>query len=314
MKIVAQMDDIASCNIETDSTFAILFAAQNKGHEIFYYLPNELSYDYGEGKLSAPVKKISLAKEVNNHYKIIEQQQSDLTNFDVILLRQDPPFDMNYITTTYFLEKISDKVLILNNPTEVRNCPEKIMVGNYSDLMPPTIFSKDKQQLLEFYKTHGDIILKPLYGCGGEGIVMIKQDDPNFSSILEMMTSCYQGLILAQKFLPEISDGDKRIILLDGDFAGAVLRVAQGNEIRSNFHAGGGANIANISQRDREICQRIGPELKKRGLFFVGIDIIGNYITEINVTSPTGINEIKKLENKDLAIEIVERIEQKISS
>lgn len=314
MKIVAQMDDLMTVNYNTDSTFAILHAAQNRGHEIFYYQPSELSYNFTENKLKAPVKKVSLKREKNNHCQIIEQNYADLSNFDVVLLRQDPPFNMQYITTTYLLEKISDKVLVLNNPTHVRNCPEKLMVSLFPELTPPTLFSNDKKLIKDFFDLHGDIILKPLYGNGGEGIIFLKKGDQNFSSILDIMMNYYEGLIIAQKFLESVLLGDKRIILVDGEIAGSILRVPPNNEIRSNLHIGGSAHKSKLTDRDLEICQKIKPELKKRGLFFVGIDIIGDYLTEINVTSPTGISAINKIENKDLAIEIVEAIESKIGN
>ncbi len=314
MKIVAQMDDISQINFRKDSTFAILLSAQNQGHEIFYYLPSELSYDFTSQILSAEVKKIFLQEELNNHYKILEQKQVNLKDFDVILLRQDPPFNMSYITTTYLLEKVADKVLVLNNPSSVRDCPEKWLVNLFPKLTPPTIISSDIRKIKEFYDFHQNIIIKPLYGNGGEGIILIKKDDPNFSVILEMMSKCYDNLIVIQKFLPEVSKGDKRIILIDGEIAGAILRTPKKNEIRSNLHAGGSASDVLLTDRDYEICQKLSPELKKRGLFFVGIDIIGDYITEINVTSPTGLNEIKKLSGKDLSLQIVRHLERKILS
>lgn len=314
MKIVAQMDDISQINFRKDSTFAILLSAQNQGHEIFYYLPSELSYDFTSQILSAEVKKIFLQEELNNHYKILEQKQVNLKDFDVILLRQDPPFNMSYITTTYLLEKVADKVLVLNNPSSVRDCPEKWLVNLFPKLTPPTIISSDIRKIKEFYDFHQNIIIKPLYGNGGEGIILIKKDDPNFSVILEMMSKCYDNLIVIQKFLPEVSKGDKRIILIDGEIAGAILRTPKKNEIRSNLHAGGSASDVLLTDRDYEICQKLSPELKKRGLFLVGIDIIGDYITEINVTSPTGLNEIKKLSGKDLSLQIVRHLERKILS
>lgn len=314
MKIVAQMDDLTKINYNTDSTFAILFAAQSRGHEIFYYQVPDLSYDFCQNKLKALVKKVELVKEKDNHCKIIEQAQTEIADFDVVLLRQDPPFNMQYITTTYLLEKVMDRVLILNNPTHVRNCPEKLMVSLFPQLTPPTLFTNDKKLIKDFYDFHGDIILKPLYGNGGEGIMFLKKGDQNFSSMLDLMTNYYDGLILAQKFLPNVSAGDKRIILVDGEIAGSILRIPPNNEIRSNLHIGGSALKANLTPRDQEICSTIKNELKERGLFFVGIDIIGDYLTEINVTSPTGINEIKKIENKDIAIDIIRAIEQKLAS
>lgn len=295
MKIIAQMDEISSINIETDSTFAILLEAQNRGHEIFYYTPQELYFETGEKKLSVLAKKIQLKKELGKHFEIIEKKSQNLTDFDVILVRQDPPFDMNYITSTYLLEKIKNEVLILNNPTEIRNSSEKIFATDFPDLMPPTAITLSLAQVKEFRDNHGDIILKPLYARGGEGIVLIKKDDLNLSSIFEMLIKTYQTPVMAQKFLPEIKDGDKRIILINGEAVGGIARIAAKGDIRSNLHIGGHAQKINLSKRDLEICQRIAPELKKRGLFFVGIDVIGEYLTEINVTSPTCIPEVNLL-------------------
>ncbi len=307
------MDDMSTIKFAFDSTFAMLLAAQERGHEVFYYLPSELSYDFTQKKLSANVRKVKLRNDANNYYQIISQKITDLTEFDVVLLRQDPPFNMHYITSTYLLERIADKVLVLNNPAEVRNCPEKLMVSMFPDLMAPTLFSKDLNQIKEFYQTHGDIILKPLYGNGGESIMLIKKGDPNFNSILEVMIGYYDGLILAQKFLPQVSEGDKRIILFDGEVAAKFLRIPKQNEIVSTMVRGGGIRQTELSKRDREICDRLGPELKKRGLFFVGIDVIDGHLTEINVTSPTGFSAAKLIENKELAQEFIMRVEQKIA-
>jgi glutathione synthase len=311
MKLVAQMDELLSINIDSDSTFAILLEAQNRGHEIFYYLPRDLNFDFKSTKLSALVKKVQLKKEKGNHCKILATKEQDLTEFDAILVRQDPPFDMNYITSTYLLEKIKDQVLILNNPSEIRNCPEKIFIAEFSNLIAPTIITSSFTKISEFRDEHKDIILKPLYSCGGDGITLLKHEDSNMRSILEMMLKTYQAPAIAQKFLPEIKDGDKRILLVDGEPVGGVARVAQKGEVRSNLHISG--NIAtkmNFSKRDLEICQSIGGELKKRGLFFVGIDIIGDYITEINVTSPTCIPEINALNGIKIEEIVVKKIEE----
>jgi glutathione synthase len=312
MKLVAQMDEISSINIKTDSTFAILLEAQNRGHEIFYYLPSDLNLDLKSQKLSAKVRKISLKKEEKNHYKILEIGEKNLTDFDVILVRQDPPFDMNYITSTYLLETIKDQVLILNNPSEIRNCPEKIFISEFPDLIAPTLISRDLKKLEEFRQTHQNIILKPLYSAGGDGIALIKKDDIDFASIFEMMLKAYQTPVMAQKFLPEISKGDKRIILIDGVAVGGIARIAKSGDVRSNLHVGGTAQKIKLSKRDLEICEKIGPQLKKRGLFFVGIDVIGDYLTEINVTSPTCIPEINELDALKIEEMIVKEIEKKL--
>jgi glutathione synthase len=312
MKLVAQMDDISSINIATDSTFAVLLEAQNRGHEIFYYLPSDLNLDFKKQKLSAQIRKIELKKELKNHYKILESSEKNLTDFDVILVRQDPPFDMNYITSTYLLEKIQDQVLILNNPSEIRNCPEKIFIADFPDLIAPTLVSRDLKKLGEFRKEHENIILKPIYSSGGDGVALMKKDDPNFASIFEMMLKAYKTPIMAQKFLPEISKGDKRIILVDGIAVGGVSRVAKAGDVRSNLHVGGEAKKTELTKREQEICEKIGSELKKRGLFFVGIDVIGDYLTEINVTSPTCIPEINLLNGIRIEEMIVKKIEEKL--
>ncbi|OFW80068.1 MAG: glutathione synthase [Alphaproteobacteria bacterium RIFCSPLOWO2_01_FULL_40_26] len=309
MKLVAQMDELSSINIESDSTFAILLAAQNRGYEIFYYLPRELNFDFAARKVFAPLKKIRLKKEKKNHFEILETKERDLTEMDVVLVRQDPPFDMNYITSTYILEKIRNQVLIINDPSEIRNCPEKIFVSEFADLTPPTLITSEIKKVMEFRKTHGKIILKPLYGCGGEGVILLEENDPNLASVFELMTKAYQTSLIAQKFLPEVRFGDKRIILIDGKFAGGVARVPQSDNVRANLHTGGVAQKMQLSQREKEICERIGPEIKKRGLFFVGIDVIGDYLTEINVTSPTCIPQINQLDSVRLEEVVLDGIE-----
>lgn len=311
MKIVAQMDEISSININTDSTFAILLEAESRGHEIFYYLPKELTFD-GQ-KLSAPVKQIKLTKKIDNFYKIIKEQKQDLTKFDTILVRQDPPFDMAYITSTYLLEKIQDQVLILNNPSQIRNCPEKIFVTEFSNLTPKTIITADLKEVKEFHQKHLQIILKPLYSSGGDGVFLVKKDGINLTAIFEIMLKQYKTPIIVQEFLPAIKNGDKRIILLDGKPLGAIARIAKEDEIRSNLHIGGTACKADLTKRDHEICNIIGPKLKELGLFFVGIDVIGDYITEINVTSPTCIQEINFFNNIKIEKQIVDEIINKVN-
>lgn len=314
MKFLAQMDEMMSININTDSTFAILLEAQNRGHEIFYYLPHDLNFDFTTKKLSAAVKKIRLKNQKGNHCEILETSEQNLAKFDVILVRQDPPFDMNYITSTYLLEKIKDQVLILNNPSEIRNCPEKIFISDFPDLTPPTLVTSSLAKIRTFQNEHENIILKPLYFCGGEGVTLIKSDDSNLGSIFEMMMKTYASPIIAQKFLPEISSGDKRILLVDGVAVGGISRIAQAGEVRANLHVSGNvAQKLELSKRDQEICNRIGGELQKRGLFFVGIDVIGDYLTEINVTSPTCIPEVNRLNGVRIEEAIVEKIEEKFA-
>jgi glutathione synthase len=311
MKIVAQMDEISSINIKTDSTFRILLEAQNKGHEVFYYTPNQLSFDVQSGAVKAAVKKLKLQDGNINFFAILENKECDLTEFDVVLVRQDPPFDMNYITTTYFLEKIKDRVLVLNDPTSIRDCSEKIFATDFPEICPPTLISYDVAQAKEFRKIHGDIVLKTIYSRGGEGVVLIKKDDLNLTSVFELLLKSYQAPVMIQKFLPDIKFGDKRIILVNGEAVGGIARIAN-NDIRSNLHVGGRAAKLELSKRDQEICEIIAPELKRRGLFFVGIDVIGDYLTEINVTSPTGIIELNALDGIKVEEIVIREIERMI--
>ncbi len=310
MKIVAQMNDIFSINIKTDTTFLMLQEAQNRGHEIFYYTPQTMFFDVKKQKIFAQISRIKLNNS-SNFCEILEKKYQDLVDFDVILVRQDPPFDMNYLTTTYFLEKIKDLVLIVNDPTNIRNCPEKLFVTNFSNLTPPTIISTDLQSIKDFHKEHKKIILKPLYSFGADGVILIDESGQNLASNFEMMQKLYQTPLIAQKFLAEIKAGDKRIFLLDGEPIGAVARVAQDGEIRSNLHIGGDARKTELSARDLEICREISPHLKKLNLLLVGIDVIGDYLTEINVTSPTCVPEINLFNNQKLQIKILEKIEEK---
>ena len=312
MKIVAQMDDIFSINIKTDTTFLMLQEAQSRGYEIFYYTPQSMFFDVKKQKIFAQISKIKLNN--SSHFcEILEKKYQNLTDFDVILVRQDPPFDMNYLTTTYFLEKIKDLVLIVNDPSNIRNCPEKLFVTNFPNLTPPTIISSNLEIIKEFHKEHKKIILKPLYSFGADGVILIDESSQNLASNFEMMQKLYQTPLIAQKFLVEISDGDKRIFLLDGEPIGAVARVAQKGEIRSNLHIGGSAQKAQLTNRDLEICREISPHLKKLNLLLVGIDVIGDYLTEINVTSPTCIPEINELNNQKLQTKILVAIERKLS-
>lgn len=312
MKIVAQMDHIASININTDTTFLLLLEAQKRGHEIFYYLPSELNFELSTKRLSAVLKKIHLRKELGNHYDVLESKEHNLSEVDVILVRQDPPFDMNYITSTYLLEKVQNQVLVLNNPVEIRNCPEKIFISDFPDLIAPTLISSSLEQIEKFRQQHENIILKPIYACGGEGIVLLKKEDLNLSSIVSMMLKTFQTPLIAQKFLPEIKNGDRRIILLNGKILGGIARLAKSGEIRSNLHIGGYAKKLEFSKRELEICNKIAPELKKRGLFLVGIDVIGDYLTEINVTSPTCIPEINFFNEVNLEEQVLDEIEAEL--
>jgi glutathione synthase len=309
LRVAVQMDPIESIDIAGDSTFAIMLEAQSRGHELFYYQPRALALS---GKrLFATGHPITLRDEKGVHFKLGEAERVNLGTFDVVHMRQDPPFDMNYITITHMLEHIHPKTLVVNDPKEVRNAPEKLYVAEFSDLMPPTVITRDPRELLDFRKEHGEIILKPLYSNGGAGVFRLAGEDQNFGSLVELFTTSFREPFIAQRYLPEVRKGDKRIILVDGAFAGAINRVPSANEHRSNMHVGGRAEPTELTTREREICERLGPDLKKRGLIFVGIDVIGDYLTEINVTSPTGIRQVKRFGGADIAAMIWDAIEAK---
>ena len=306
------MDEISSIKIKTDTTFLLLLAAQKRGHEIYYYLPNELRFEVAKSKLFAPVRRLKLFDLETNFFEIIEKKIIDLSEADVLLIRQDPPFNMNYITSTYLLERLADKVLLINNPSEIRNCPEKIFVSDFPDLTPPTIISSDMETILEFLELNQKIAIKPLYAFGGESVLLLEHENANTQTNIEMMLALYKNLpIIAQKFLPEIKEGDKRIFLVDGEPIGVINRIASGNKIRSNMAAGGIAHKCELNKRDREICERIAPALKAKGLFLAGIDVIGEFLTEINTTSPTGIAAMNRLYEKRFEDEIMLSIEKK---
>ncbi|MGE0008126.1 MAG: glutathione synthase [Parvibaculaceae bacterium] len=309
LNVAVQMDPIESINIAGDSTFAIMLEAQARGHALFYYQPKALAL---EGRrLFATGHALSLRDETGDHFTLGREERVDLGAFDVLHMRQDPPFDMNYITITHMLEHIHPKTLVVNDPREVRNAPEKLYVMEFADLMPPTIITRDPRELLDFRKAHGEIILKPLYGNGGAGVFRLAGEDQNFGSLVELFTQSFREPFIAQRYLPQVRKGDKRIILVDGEFAGAVNRVPAADENRSNMHVGGRPEPAGLTPREREICERLGPDFRKRGLIFVGIDVIGDYLTEINVTSPTGIREVKRFGGADIAGLIWDAIERK---
>ncbi len=309
LTVAVQMDPIEKINILADSTFALCLEAQARGHTLVYYGPKELSFR--DGRVTASVRPLTVRATKGDHFTLGELQRYDLSKADVVLMRQDPPFDMAYITTTHLLERIHPKTLVVNNPAEVRNAPEKLFVTTFKDLMPPTLITSDPAEIRSFRAEHQDIILKPLYGNGGAGVFRVKPDDENLGSLLEMFTQFYREPIMVQRYLPEVRQGDKRIILIDGEFAGAINRVPAQGEARSNMHVGGKPEAIAPSARDLEICRTIGPELKARGLIFTGIDVIGDYLTEINVTSPTGIQEIKRFGGPDGAGLIWDAIEKR---
>lgn len=299
MRVAIQMDPIESINIDGDSTFALALEAQARGHELFYYLPRQLSFR--DGKVRANARPLRVKRQRGDHVALGAPQMLDLGTMDVVLLRQDPPFDMGYLTTTYLLERIHPKTLVVNDPFHVRNAPEKLFVTLFPALMPTTLISSDQEAIRAFREEHQDVILKPLYGNGGAGVFRVKPDDENLGSLLEMFTAFYREPVIVQRYVPDVRKGDKRIILVDGVPAGAINRVPALGEARSNMHVGGRAEAIDLSPRDKEICAAIGPELAKRGLVFAGIDVIGDYLTEINVTSPTGIQEIRRFGGPDIA-------------
>ena len=309
LKIAFQMDEISSLHIEGDTTFAMMLEAQKRGHAIFYYMPDALSLR--DGVVTATGFDVEVKDEVGDHFKLGEEKTVDLSTYDVVHLRQDPPFDMGYITTTHILEQIHPETLVVNNPREVRNAPEKFFVLNFPELTASTLITRDEKTVEAFRTEKKDIIVKPLYGNGGAGVFRIKEDDTNLSSLMEMLKEQSSEPFIVQEYLPAVRAGDKRIILIDGEPVGAINRVPAENETRSNMHVGGRPEHIELSERDKEICQTIGPELKKRGLIFVGIDVIGNVLTEINVTSPTGVREVLKFGGADIASLLWDVIEEK---
>jgi len=307
LKVALQMDPIGSVNIDADSTFRIALEAQARGHTLFFYTPDRLAFD--EGRVTARGWPIDLRREKGNHVTYGLEAEVDLASFDVVWLRQDPPFDMGYITTTHILERIHPGTLVVNDPFWVRNSPEKLLVLNYPHLTPPTMIARDLATIRAFKARHGDVILKPLYGNGGAGVFRLDPNDRNLASLHELFTGMSREPLIVQKFLPDVARGDKRIILVDGEPVGAINRVPQAGETRSNMHAGGRPEKTGLTARDREICAAIGPDLKAKGQLFVGIDVIGDWLTEINVTSPTGLQEMERFDGTNGAARIWEVIE-----
>ncbi|MDJ0613414.1 MAG: glutathione synthase [Rhizobiaceae bacterium] len=309
LKVGIQMDHVSSIHIAGDSTFALGLEAQKRGHTLFHWEPNRLQLR--DGKVRAKIEQMTLSDTDGDHYTLGEAVNTNLSELDVILLRQDPPFDMAYITTTHILERIHPDTLVVNSPASVRNAPEKILVTEFADLMPETLITRDFEAIAEFRKEMGDIILKPLYGNGGAGVFLLPEADMNFTSLLEMFDQQFREPLIAQRYLKEVRGGDKRIILVDGEPVGAINRVPAETDARSNMHVGGRAEHTELTPREREICERIGPTLKENDFIFVGIDVIGDYMTEINVTSPTGIREVKKFSGTDIASLVWDAIEKR---
>lgn len=311
LKVAIQMDPIGPINIDADSTFRIAEEAQARGHELFYYTPDMLAFQ--EGRVTARGWPLTVRRKKGDHFTLGDMQQIDLADWDVVWLRQDPPFDMGYITTTHILERVHPDTLVVNDPFWVRNYPEKLLVLDFPDLTPPTTIARDLQTLKDFKHKHGDIILKPLYGNGGAGVFRLDPNDRNLNSLHELFAGINREPLIAQKFLPDVSAGDKRVILVDGEPVGAINRVPASGETRSNMHVGGRPEKVALTERDREICAAIGPLLREKGQIFVGIDVIGGWLTEINVTSPTGIQELERFDGINVARMIWEAIEARVT-
>jgi glutathione synthase len=309
LNVAVQMDPIERINIRGDSTFALLLEAQARGHTLSYYTPDRLA-QIG-GRVFAAVQPVTVRDELGNHFTLGESRRIELSSLDVILLRQDPPFDLAYITTTHLLERIHPKTLVVNDPAHVRNAPEKVFVTEFPDLMPPTLITRDLAEIRAFRAEHGDIVMKPLYGHGGGAVFRVTRNDLNFGSLYDMFAVTFREQWVVQAWLPAVKDGDKRIILVDGEYAGAVNRVPAEDDLRSNMVRGGSPKATDLTSREREICERLGPHLRERGLLLVGIDVIGDYLTEINVTSPTGIRAVRNVGGPDIAKLLWDKIEKK---
>ena len=309
LKVAVQMDPIERIKIRGDSTFALLLEAQKRGHSISYYTTDKLTLR--DSKVIASVQPLTVRDTEGDYFTLGEAKRTDLSTFDVVLMRQDPPFDLNYITATHLLERIHPKTLVVNDPAHVRNAPEKMMVMEFPELMPPTMITRDLAEIKSFRDEHNDIVMKPLYGHGGGAVFRITKDDLNFGSLYDMFAVTFREPWVVQKFLPAVKHGDKRIILVDGVYAGAVNRVPAPDDLRSNMVRGGSPADTKLTKREQEICERLGPELKRRGLVFTGIDVIDGNLTEINVTSPTGIRAIARLGGPDVAAIIWDCIEKK---
>jgi glutathione synthase len=309
LKVAVQMDPIQNIDIRADSTFRIMEEAQARGHALFYYTPDRLAYD--GGRVTARGWPVEVRREVGRHYSLGEEAEVDLGEWDVVWLRQDPPFDMGYITTTHILQMIHPGTLVVNDPFWVRNYPEKMLVLQFGDLTPPTTIARDFKTLKAFKDRHGDVILKPLYGNGGAGVFRLDPNDRNFGALYELFAGINREPLIVQKFLPDVAKGDKRVILVDGEPVGAINRVPGEGETRSNMHVGGRPEKVAVTERDRAICAAIGPLLREKGQVFVGIDVIGGWLTEINVTSPTGLQELERFDGINATATIWEAIERR---
>jgi glutathione synthase len=309
LTVAVQMDPIDRINIRGDSTFALLLEAQKRGHKLSYYTPDRLAML--DGKVFSTVAPLTVKDVAGEHFTLGEGKRTALSEFDVILLRQDPPFDLAYITSTHLLERVHPRTLVVNDPASVRNAPEKMLVNEFADLMPPTLITRDLAEIKAFRATHSDIVMKPLYGHGGGGVFRVTREDLNFGSLYDMFSTTFREPWVIQKFLPAVKNGDKRILLVDGEFAGAVNRVPAADDLRSNMVRGGSPKETELTAREKEICKRLGPVMRERGMIFVGLDVIGDQLTEINVTSPTGIRAVRNLGGPDAAALTWDTIEQK---
>ena len=311
LTVALQMDPLEAIDINGDSTFALGLEAEKRGHKLYHYDVKDLSFH--DGKVTAYARAVTLRREQGNHFSFGAEGKIDLAeDVDVVLMRQDPPFHMGYITATHILEHIHPKTLVVNDPASVRNAPEKIFLTRFPDLMPPTLITANRRDVEQFRATYNDIIVKPLYGNGGAGVFRIREDDQNLSSLIEMFQEFYPEPFIVQQYLPDVVKGDKRIILIDGMAVGAINRVPPKGEVRSNMHVGGEARKTGLTDRERHICDEIGPTLRAQGLLFVGIDVIGDYLTEINVTSPTGIQEIQRFDGTDISALLWDAIEKRL--
>jgi glutathione synthase len=307
LTVAFQMDHVSGLAIAGDTTFALMLEAQRRGHVLLHYTPERLSMR--SGRVTTVAEPVKVADEPGRHYRLGDAEPIDLAECDVVMMRQDPPFDLAYITTTFLLERIHPETLVVNDPANVRNAPEKLLVTEFSDLMPETLITRDPVAVRDFRREHGDIIVKPLFGAGGAAVFRLREGDENLAALLELFDQTFREPYVVQRYLPEVRQGDKRIVLVEGEAAGVINRVPAIGEARSNMHVGGRPEPAKLTERDREICARIGPELKRRGFVLVGIDVIGDYLTEINVTSPTGVREIKRFGGADIAAMVWDAVE-----
>jgi glutathione synthase len=310
LEVAVQMDPLEKINFAGDSTFAIMLEAARRGHRLWFYTPDHMSLE--AGGVTARAQEIAVRDEPGHYYELGETRQLDLSMVDVVLLRQDPPFDLAYISSTHILERVAARALVVNDPASVRNAPEKLFVMEFADLMPPTLITRDRAAIERFRAEHGEVVMKPLFGHGGASVFKVARRDPNFGSLFDLFSTIFREPWVVQRFLPAVSLGDKRILLVDGEPLGAVNRVPAEDDIRSNMVRGGAAAATELSDRERAICARLGPHLKQRGLLFVGLDVIDGWLTEINVTSPTGLRALKSIGGPDLAPRIMDKVEERL--